>query len=118
MESQAGGQIDLLIDRLGRVQEIENIADRLRRVEAEIEKIKNPPLTKWLSPAEIQRRSDGKYSASQVRRQIQTAIDYPADSPLRIGVHFTLEHHDRRRTVLIDYPEYDRLMVAQMKAVV
>jgi hypothetical protein len=94
------------------------LTERLILAEAEIQRLKNPFPNKWLSPAEIQKYSQGKFVASYVRRQIEIAIDRPADSPLRIGEHFTVDVHQHRRTILIDYPEFDRLMTLEMKSIV
>jgi hypothetical protein len=102
---------DLLTSKLAQLTE------RLDAAEAEIQRLKNISTRRWLSPAEVQKQSQGKYLAHQVRRQIQMAIDTPGDSPLRIGEHFTIEAHEHRRTMLVNYPEYDKAMVLEMKAV-
>jgi hypothetical protein len=98
-------------------EKLSRLSARLELAEAEIDRLKNPDRQQWISPSEIQRQSLGKYVANQVRREIQKAIDTPADSPLRIGEHFTIDTHEHRRTILVNYPEFDRLMVAEMKAI-
>lgn len=88
---------------------------RLELVELQVERLKNPLELEWMSPAEIERYSKGKYRASRVRETIQQAIDHPADSPLKLGEHYTIERNEKGRSILINYPEFDRLMTIAMR---
>jgi hypothetical protein len=89
---------------------------RLERAESEIKLLKNPPDRVWMSAADVEKYSEGKYRAKMVREKIQHAIDFPADSPLKFGDHFTLDLNDRGRAILVNFPEFDRLMILQMQA--
>jgi hypothetical protein len=88
---------------------------RLEIAESEISKLKNPSSCDWMNPAQIEEYSRGKYPAKLVRTKIQQAIDRPEDSPLQVGEHYTLDTNDRGRAILVNYPEFDRLMIAVMR---
>jgi hypothetical protein len=84
------------------------VNQRLEQAESEIKLLKNPPDRVWLSPADIDKYSGGKYRAKMVRGKIQEAIDCPADSPLKLGTHYTFDLNERGRAILINYPEFAR----------
>jgi hypothetical protein len=96
--------------------EILAFEQRLNQTESEVNMLKNPPDRVWMSAADIEKFSSGKYRAKIVREKIQQAIDYPADSPLKLGDHYTFDLNDRGRAILINYPEFDRLMIDQMRS--
>jgi hypothetical protein len=90
--------------------------DRIALIESEIERLKHPPQFEWMSPAQIEDYSKGKYPARLVREKIQMAIDRPEDSPLRLGEHYTIDSDDRGRVIRVNYPQFDRLMIQAMRA--
>jgi hypothetical protein len=93
--------------------ELRTLDRRLEQAESEIKLLQNPPDRVWLSPADIEKYSRGKYRAKIVREKIQQAIDYPADSPFKLGQHYTLDLNERGRAILVNFPEFDRLMISQ-----
>lgn len=102
------------------IREIElqllEVQQRLEQAESEIKLLKHPPDRMWMSPADIEKYSGGKYRAKMVREKIQQAIDYPADAPFRVGEHYTIDLNDRGRAILVNFPEFDRLMISQMRS--
>ena len=90
---------------------------RLEQAESEIKLLKHPPDRIWMSPADVEKYSGGKYRAKMVREKIQQAIDYPADTPFHVGAHYTIDLNDRGRSILVNFPEFDRLMIAQMRSI-
>jgi hypothetical protein len=92
------------------------VHQRLEQAESEIKLLKNPPDRIWMFPADIEKYSGGKYRAKFVREKIQQAIDYPADSPLKLGEHYTFDLNDRGRAILVNYPEFDQLMIVGMRS--
>jgi hypothetical protein len=97
--------------------ELSAFEQRLCRTESEINFLKNPPDRVWMSAADVDKHSGGKYRAKIVREKIQQAIDFPADSPFKLGDHYTIDLNERGRAILVNYPEFDRLMVIHMQAV-
>jgi hypothetical protein len=89
---------------------------RLNQAESEVNMLKNPPDRVWMSASDIEKFSSGKYRAKIVRAKIQDAIDRPADSPFRLGDHYTIDINDRGRAILVNFPEFDRLMIDQMRS--
>jgi hypothetical protein len=92
------------------------VQQRVEQAESEIKLLKYPPDRLWMSPADVEKYSGGKYRAKMVREKIQQAIDYPADTPFKVGEHYTIDLNDRGRAILVNFPEFDRLMIAQMKS--
>jgi hypothetical protein len=91
------------------------VSQRLEQAESQIKLLKNPPDRMWLSAADIEKYSSGKYRAKMVREKIQQAINFPADSPFKLGDHYTIDLNERGRAILVNYPEFDRLMLDQMR---
>lgn len=95
--------------------QLEAISRRLECAESEIEQLKNPPDRLWLSPVEVETQSGGKYPSRLVKDIIQRSIDRPADYPFKLGTHYTVNKGEKRRTILINYLEFDRLMIVRMR---
>lgn len=93
------------------------VQQRVEQAESDIKLLKHPPERVWMSPADIEKYSGGKYRAKMVREKIQQAIDYPADTPFQIGAHYTIDLNDRGRAILVNFPEFDRLMIDQMRSI-
>jgi hypothetical protein len=93
------------------------VHQRLEQAESQIKLLQNPPDRVWLSPADIEKYSGGKYRAKIIREKIKQALDYPADTPFKVGDHYTIDLNDRGRAILVNYPEFDRLMIVQMHAI-
>lgn len=92
------------------------VQQRLEQAESEIKLLKHPPDRMWMSPADIEKYSGGKYRAKMIREKIQQAINYPADTPFKVGEHYTIDLNDRGRAILVNFPEFDRLMISQMRS--
>lgn len=107
------------LNRQIRELELELLAfeERLCRTESEINILKNPPERVWMSAVDIEKYSEGKYRAKLVREKIGQAIDYPADTPLKLGTHYTLDLNDRGRAILVNYLLFDLVMIDQMRTI-
>lgn len=93
------------------------VNQRLEHAESEIKLLKNPLDRAWMSASDIEKYSCGKYRAKMVRETIQQAIDYPADTPFKLGEHYTIDINARGRAILVNFPEFDRVMLDQMRAI-
>lgn len=89
---------------------------RLEQVESDLDRIKNPLPIEWMNPAQVEEWSKGKYPASLVRKKVILAIECPADSPLKLGVHYVAGKNDRGWDIRVNYPLFDRMMVEEMRS--
>lgn len=97
--------------------QLDAVLERLELAEMEIDRLKNPLDRSWLSPMEIEHFSKGKYPARTVKDIIQKSIDRPADYPFKLGIHYTVNTGEIRKSFLVNYPEFDRLMIARMRSI-
>jgi hypothetical protein len=90
---------------------------RLNRVEAKLALIENPPPQRWMSPQEVEVFTSGKYTAASIKRNIDRAVEHPADSPLQVGVHYVVDIVEVRKFYRVDLFEYDLTQIELMRSI-
>lgn len=100
-------------DHLGRI--FGELIGEIEQLEAEVAILKNPPDRVWMTPQEVEQYSGGKYTADEVIAVCKRVMEFPAELPLRIGDRIKFTDNGRGRFFKVHYPEFDRVMVMEMK---